>query len=48
MQKNLKETEEKIEALFQRIDGRLFIVGENEVMKALEKNKEKLQDIEGK
>ena len=48
MQKYLRETEEKIEALFQGNEGGVFSVEENEVMKALEKKKEKLLEIEEK
>ena len=48
MQKDLKETKEKIEAMFQGNEEGVFSEEENNLMKDLEKKKEKLMDIEEK
>ena len=48
MQKELKEIEDKIEALFQGNEEGVLSEEENNLMKDLEKKKEKLMDIEEK
>ena len=48
MQKELKETEEKIESMYHGIKEGVFSEEENKLMKELEKKKEILLDIEEK
>ena len=48
MQKDLKETKEKIEAMFQGNEEGVFSEEENNLMKDLEKKRDKLLVIEEK